>query len=125
MAEEQKTLTDSKRKLDKKDDSAKYSKTRLSIGDEYDRWTELKLLIAVITQLLGKLRNCSRFIINHVFFFFSMVVALYMYSIMFWIRVSVSVMVFNATFNNISVILPRSVLLAEKMGVPEKTAASH
>ena len=67
-----KTLTDSKRKLDKKDDSAKYSKTRLSIGDEYDRWTEPKdviqpqLLIAVITRLLGKLRNCSRFIINHV-----------------------------------------------------------
>ena len=37
-----KTLTDSTRKLDKKEDSAKYNKTRVSIGDEYDRWTELK-----------------------------------------------------------------------------------
>ena len=67
-----KTLTDSTRKLDKKEDSAKYNKTRVCIGDEYDRWTELKdviqpqLFIAVITQLLGKFRNCIRFIINHV-----------------------------------------------------------
>ena len=34
-----KTLTDSARKRHKKEDSAKYRKTR---GDEYDRWTELK-----------------------------------------------------------------------------------
>jgi len=37
-----KTLTDSTRKRHKKEDSAKYNKTRVSIGDEYDRWTELK-----------------------------------------------------------------------------------
>jgi len=33
----------------------------------------------------------------------------------------VCLMVFNATFNNISVILWRSVLLVEETGVPEKT----
>jgi hypothetical protein len=37
-----KTLTDFTRKRHKKEDSAKYSKDRISIGDEYDRWTELK-----------------------------------------------------------------------------------
>ena len=37
-----KTLTDSTRKRHKKKDSAKYNKTRVSIEDEYDRWTELK-----------------------------------------------------------------------------------
>jgi hypothetical protein len=36
-----KTLTDSTRKRHKKEDTAKYIKTRVSIGDEYDRWTEL------------------------------------------------------------------------------------
>ena len=36
-----KTLTDSTRKRHKKEDSAKYNKARVSIGDEYDRWTEL------------------------------------------------------------------------------------
>ena len=51
-----KTLTDSTRKRHKKEDSAKYNRTRVSIGDEYDRWTELKdvihpqLFIAVITR---------------------------------------------------------------------------
>ena len=33
-------------------------------------------------------------------------------------RVTVRVMVFNATFNNISVILRRSDLLVEEIGVP-------
>ena len=33
----------------------------------------------------------------------------------------VIVMVFNATFNNISVILWQSVLLVEETGIPEKT----
>jgi hypothetical protein len=37
-----KTLTDSTRKRHKNEDSAKYSKPRVSIGDEYDRWPELK-----------------------------------------------------------------------------------
>ena len=37
-----KTLTDSTRKRHKKKDSAKYNKTKVSIEDEYDRWTELK-----------------------------------------------------------------------------------
>ena len=40
----------------------------------------------------------------------------------------VSVMVFNATFNNISVISRRSVLLVEENGVPgenHRPAASH
>ena len=32
-----KTLTDSTRKQHKKDNSAKYNKTRVCIGDEYDR----------------------------------------------------------------------------------------
>jgi hypothetical protein len=44
-----KTLTDSTRQQHKKEDSAKYNKTRVSIGDEYDRWTE-QLFIAVITR---------------------------------------------------------------------------
>ena len=42
--------------------------------------------------------------------------------------VAVTVMVFNATFNNISVIFWRSVLLMEETGVPEvnhRPAASH
>jgi hypothetical protein len=34
-----KTLTDSTQKRHKKEDSAKYNKTRVFIGDEYDRWT--------------------------------------------------------------------------------------
>ena len=37
-----KTLTDSTRKLHKQDNSAKYNKTRICIGAEYDRWTALK-----------------------------------------------------------------------------------
>ena len=69
------TLTDSTRKRHKKKDSAKYNKTRVSIGDEYDWWTELKDVLRVKTHtvinssyhtLLGKLRNCSLFIINHI-----------------------------------------------------------
>jgi hypothetical protein len=49
---------------------------------------------------------------------------------MFWIlfRFRYTVMVFNATFNNISVILWRSVLLVEETGVPLKNhqpVASH
>ena len=67
-----KTLTDSARKRHKKEDSAKYNKTRLSIGDEYDRWTELKDVLRInfiyssYHTLLGKLRNGNRFISNHV-----------------------------------------------------------
>jgi hypothetical protein len=44
------------------------------------------------------------------------------------LRVGVMVMVFNTTFNNISVISWRSVLLVEETGVPEENhgpAASH
>ena len=44
--------------------------------------------------------------------------------LIYWVRV----MVFNATFNNISVILWRSVLLVEETGVPgenNRPAASH
>ena len=37
-----KSLTDSTRKLHKQDNSAKYNKTRIWIGAEYDRWTALK-----------------------------------------------------------------------------------
>jgi hypothetical protein len=68
-------LTDSTWKRHKKEDTAKYNKTRVSIGDEYDRWTELKDVLRIKTHaviyssyhtLLDKLRNCSRFIINHV-----------------------------------------------------------
>ena len=35
-----------------------------------------------------------------------------------WVRVRVKVMVFNATFNNISVISWQSILLVEETGVP-------
>jgi hypothetical protein len=46
-----KTLMDSTRKRHKKEGSAKYNKTRVSIGDEYDRWTSSSILfIAVITR---------------------------------------------------------------------------
>ena len=31
----------------KKEDSVKYNKTRVSIGDEYDRWTELKDILRI------------------------------------------------------------------------------
>jgi len=65
-----KTLTDSTRKRHKKEDSAKYNKARVSIGDEYDRWTEphhpSSDIYSNYHTLLCKLRNCSRFIINHV-----------------------------------------------------------
>jgi hypothetical protein len=37
-----------------------------------------------------------------------------------WLVVCVRVIVFNATFNNISVILWQSVLLVEETGVPEE-----
>jgi hypothetical protein len=37
--------------------------TRVSIGDEYDRWTEL-IIHSSYHTLLCKLRNCSRLIIN-------------------------------------------------------------
>jgi hypothetical protein len=45
------------------------------------------------------------------------------YKFILWLSscINVRVMVFNATFNNISVILWRSVLLVEETGVPEKT----
>ena len=36
------------------------------------------------------------------------------------LRVRVRIMVFNITFNNISIILLQSVLMVEKTGVPEK-----
>ena len=34
----------------KKDNSAKYNKTRVCIGDEYDRWTELKDVLQIKTH---------------------------------------------------------------------------
>jgi hypothetical protein len=37
-----KPVTDSLRNRHKKDNSAKYNKTRVCIGDEYDSWTELR-----------------------------------------------------------------------------------
>jgi len=45
-----KTLTDSTRKQHKKDNSAKYNKTRVCIGDEYDRWTALKDVLRIKTH---------------------------------------------------------------------------
>ena len=42
-----KTLT---RKQHKKDNSAKYNTTRVCIGDEYDRWTELKDVLQIKTH---------------------------------------------------------------------------
>jgi hypothetical protein len=44
------TLTDSTRKLHKQDNSAKYNKTRICIGAEYDRWTELKDVLPIKTH---------------------------------------------------------------------------
>jgi hypothetical protein len=43
-------ITDSTRKRHKNEDSAKYNKTRVSIGDEYDRWTELKDILMIKTH---------------------------------------------------------------------------
>jgi hypothetical protein len=42
-----KTLTDSTRKQHKQDNSAKYNKTRICIGAEYDRWTALKDVLRI------------------------------------------------------------------------------
>ena len=50
------------------------------------------------------------------------------YGISISVEVKVRVVVFNATFNNISVILWRSVLLEEETGIPEENlrpVASH
>ena len=46
-------MTDSTRKRHKKEDSAKYNKTRVSIGDEYDRWIELKDILRMKTHEEG------------------------------------------------------------------------
>jgi hypothetical protein len=43
-------LTDSTRKLHKQDNSAKYNKTRICIGAEYDRWTALKDVLPIKTH---------------------------------------------------------------------------
>jgi hypothetical protein len=43
-------LTDSTRKLHKQDNSAKYNKTRIWIGAEYDRWTALKDVLRIKTH---------------------------------------------------------------------------
>jgi hypothetical protein len=48
---------------------------------------------------------------------------LQMFMKIYFERVMVSIMVFNATFNNLSVIPWRSVLLVEETSVDEKTAA--
>ena len=46
-----KTLTDSLRERHKKDNSAKYNKARVCIGiNEYDRWTELKVVLRLKTH---------------------------------------------------------------------------
>ena len=44
------TLTDSTRNLHKQDNSAKYNKTRICIGAEYDRWTALKDVLRTKTH---------------------------------------------------------------------------
>ena len=43
-------MTDSTRKLHKQDNSAKYNKTRIWIGAEYDRWTALKDVLPIKTH---------------------------------------------------------------------------
>jgi hypothetical protein len=45
-----KTLTDSTRKLHQQDNSAKYNKTRICIGAEYNRWTALKDVLRIKTH---------------------------------------------------------------------------
>jgi hypothetical protein len=55
-------------------------------------------------------------------------IMLYYTTVSTFIRLGLGVMVFNATFNNISVISWPSVLLVEETGVPEENlrpAASH
>ena len=47
IEDEKKPLTDSTRRQHKKDNSAKYNKARVCIGDEYDRWTELKDVLRI------------------------------------------------------------------------------
>jgi hypothetical protein len=42
-----KPVTDSLRNRHKKDNSAKYNKTRVCIGDEYDIWTELNDVLRI------------------------------------------------------------------------------
>ena len=44
--------------------------------------------------------------------------SLFVFSFLYFVILGVMVMVFNATFNNISVTLWRSVLLVEEIGVP-------
>ena len=50
IEDEKKPLTDSTWKQHKKDNSAKYNKIRVCIGDEYDRWTELKDVLRIKTH---------------------------------------------------------------------------
>ena len=58
-----KTLTDSTRKLHKQDNSAKYNKTRIGIGAEYDRWTALKGVLRIKTHAeVAKILPIGRFI---------------------------------------------------------------
>ena len=45
-----KPVTDSLRNRHKKDNSAKYNKTRVCIGDEYDIWTELNNVLRIKTN---------------------------------------------------------------------------
>jgi hypothetical protein len=45
-----KTLTDSTREQHKQDNPAKYNKTRVCIGDEYDGWTAPKDVLRIKAQ---------------------------------------------------------------------------
>ena len=57
------TLTNSTRKLHKQDNSAKYNKTRICIGAEYDRWTALKDVLRIKTHAeVAKFCRIGRFI---------------------------------------------------------------
>ena len=63
----------------------------------------------LISPRLHDVQSCIRY-----FFVFCLLVCLFF-------CLKVMVMVFNATFNNISIILCKSVLLVEETGVPGKT----
>lgn len=44
------TLTDEERAYNRKESATAYNKTRISIGDELDRWNELKNILRLDTH---------------------------------------------------------------------------
>ena len=98
----------------------------LTFSDKSQTWFSMTDI-----DLLLMLWNCWHFIIFHIDFIyvnlgaaFSLALSVYFTICFLWVRV----MMFNATFNNISDISWRSVLLVEEIGVPgenHRPAASY